>query len=216
MDRLPPASYSQSTRSRTLRRGATTGPYWKKTTAGRCWISTPRGRNHLLQLYQHATRTRGWFSEILTVDDTAALSPEALAEALSEYQSLYGEDAGSAMFEQEMMCSFNAALLGTFYGREMRDVRNEGRILRVSRRSTIAGAHVLGISASATTRRSGGFRAQGAQLVLLDHYAAIRRRPRALPRADREAREAARLDARQRLRPARCQGEGVGQWTNAS
>ena len=65
-------------------------------------------------MYQHATRTRGWFSEILTVEDTAALSHEAIAEALSEYQSLYGLDAGSAMFEQEMMCSFTAALLGTF------------------------------------------------------------------------------------------------------
>ena len=35
------------------------------------------------------------------------------------------------MFEQEMMCSFNAAILGAFYAREMAAVRNEGRIIEI-------------------------------------------------------------------------------------
>ena len=134
------------------------------------WISTPRGRNHLLQLYQHAARTRGWFSEILTVEDTSALSHEAIAEALAEYQSLYGLDAGSAMFEQEMLCSFTAALLGTFYGHEMRDVRNDGRILDVEAEPNreVQTCWDLGVGDDTSIW---WWQSQGAQLVLLDHYA---------------------------------------------
>jgi phage terminase large subunit len=92
------------------------------------WISTPRGRNHLLTTFQHAQRTIGWFAEILTAHDTGALSHQALAEALSEYIALYGEDAGRAMYESELMCSFTASVLGSFYAIEMRHVREEGRI----------------------------------------------------------------------------------------
>jgi hypothetical protein len=146
-------------------------PILEENKGWACWISTPRGRNHLLQLYQHATRTRGWFSEILTVDDTSALSHQAVAEALSEYQSLYGEDAGTAMFQQEMMCSFNAALLGTFYGREMHDVRSEGRILDVEALDdrAVETCWDLGVGDDTSIW---WFQSQGAQLVLLDHYAA--------------------------------------------
>jgi len=37
-------------------------PILEENNGWAAFISTPRGRNHLLQLYQHATRTRGWFS----------------------------------------------------------------------------------------------------------------------------------------------------------
>ena len=52
----------------------------------------PRTQFIIRKLYKYAERTPGWFSEILTAKDTGALSPEALAEALKEYCSLYGED----------------------------------------------------------------------------------------------------------------------------
>src|SRR4029079_9874728 len=135
------------------------------------WLSTPRGRNHLLSLYQHASRTRGWFSEILTIDDTNALSPEAIAETIAEYASLYGVDAGNSMIEQELYCSFNAALLGTFYGREMHDVRSEGRIVECEALPDqyVHTAWDLGVGDDTSIW---WFQAQGAQLVLLDHYAA--------------------------------------------
>jgi hypothetical protein len=146
-------------------------PILEENNGWACWISTPRGRNHLLALFQHAQRTSGWFSEILTIDDTRALTSTQVAEALAEYSSLYGADAGQAMFEQEMLCSFNAALLGTFYGREMGDVRKEGRILDVEAMpdAYVHTAWDLGVGDDTSIW---WFQAQGAQLVLLDHYAA--------------------------------------------
>jgi len=62
------------------------------------FISTPRGRNHLLQLYQHAQRTPGWLAETLPATATAALSDEALAEAQREMIALYGADQGRALY----------------------------------------------------------------------------------------------------------------------
>jgi len=144
-------------------------PILEENNGWAAFISTPRGRNHLLQLYQHATRTRGWFSELLTVDDTAALSPEAIAETVAEYASLYGDDAGRAMVEQELYCSFSAALLGTFYGREMTDVRNEDRIVECDAIGDrmVHTAWDLGVGDDTSIW---WFQSQGAQLVLLDHY----------------------------------------------
>src|SRR3546814_7165243 len=69
-----------------------------------------------------------WFAEISSVHETGALSANQITESLAEYIALYGEDIGTAQFEQEYLCSFNAAILGAFYGREMAKVRAEGRI----------------------------------------------------------------------------------------
>jgi hypothetical protein len=95
------------------------------------FISTPRGRNHCKDMYDMAARSPKWFAEISTIHDTEALTEEQLDESLAEYISLYGEDEGRAFFEQEYLCSFNAAILGAYYAREMLAVRAEGRIAEV-------------------------------------------------------------------------------------
>lgn len=92
------------------------------------FITTPRGRNHAQAMYEMAKNNPRWFAEISSVHDTGALSPEQLEESIAEYVALYGEDIGRAQFEQEYECSFNAAILGAFYAREMVAVRREGRI----------------------------------------------------------------------------------------
>ena len=92
------------------------------------FISTPRGRNHFRDLYEMAEKSPRWFAEALSIHDTQALTPEQIADTQQEYIALYGEDIGRAQFEQEYLVSFNAAILGAFYAREMIAVRNEGRI----------------------------------------------------------------------------------------
>lgn len=95
------------------------------------FITTPRGRNHALAMYDMARNNPRWFAEVSNVHQTGALSPEQLDESVSEYIALYGEDIGRAQFEQEYECSFNAAILGAFYAREMVALRREGRIAEV-------------------------------------------------------------------------------------
>ncbi|MCY1235821.1 hypothetical protein D9M72_484510 [compost metagenome] len=92
------------------------------------FITTPRGRNHAHAMYEMAKKNPRWFAEVSSIHETGALSPTQLADSLAEYIALYGEDIGRAQFEQEYECSFNAAILGAFYAREMVAVRREGRI----------------------------------------------------------------------------------------
>jgi hypothetical protein len=96
------------------------------------FITTPRGRNHAHAMYEMAQKDpENWFAEVSTVADTGALTPVQLKEALAEYCALYGEDLGKAQYEQEYFCSFNAAVMGAFYGGEMARLRTEGRLVEM-------------------------------------------------------------------------------------
>jgi phage terminase large subunit len=95
------------------------------------FITTSRGRNHAKSMLDMARETPGWFSQVLTVDDTKAMSREAVEAQRREYHGIFGEDAGDALIEQEYFCSFEAAILGAYYGKEMVRAEREGRIRSV-------------------------------------------------------------------------------------
>lgn len=101
------------------------------------FIFTPRGRNHGHRLLQMAEKTPGWFAQTLTVDDTrrpdtkngvTTMVPVISARAIAE-------DRASGMAEeivqQEYYCSFDASLVGSYYGKYIEDLRRNGRIMRV-------------------------------------------------------------------------------------
>lgn len=103
-------------------------PMLEENNGFAAFITTPRGRNHAYDMYNMAKKSPRWFAEVSSIHETQALSDEQLEESLNEYVAIYGEDLGRAQFEQEYLCSFNAAILGAFYAREMVQVRKEGRI----------------------------------------------------------------------------------------
>lgn len=92
------------------------------------FITTPRGRNHALKTLEMARKSPDWFAEVSTVNDSQSLSLEIIEQQRKEYIALYGEDAGNSLIEQEFYCSFEAALLGAFYAKEMSAADREGRI----------------------------------------------------------------------------------------
>ncbi len=88
------------------------------------FIGTPKGRNHFYEIWQAAKETPSeWFTLMLRASETGLLPPEEL------------EDARKVMtpeqYEQEYECSFDAAILGAYYGREMQRLEAEGRIRSV-------------------------------------------------------------------------------------
>lgn len=96
------------------------------------FITTPRGRNHAFAMYQMAQKNpRDWFCETSNVTATQAISEELLEQQRREYHMLYGEDAGNALIDQEYFCSFEAAILGAYYGKEMARAEQAGRIASV-------------------------------------------------------------------------------------
>jgi phage terminase large subunit len=103
-------------------------PMLEENNGWAAFISTPRGRNHFKSLLDMAKANPKWFAETLSVHDTGALSADQIEESLREYCALYGEDMGRAQFAQEYEVSFNAAILGAFYAREMHAVRTENRV----------------------------------------------------------------------------------------
>jgi hypothetical protein len=146
-------------------------PILEENNGWALFITTPRGRNHAHALAQYAEHSPYWFYQRLTVHDTQALSAQQLAETKAELMALYGADVGRAQFEQEYECSFNAAILGAFYALEMAQVRAEGRILPVN---AVAGRPVH-VSWDLGTKHDTAlwfFQAVGAQVYILDHYAA--------------------------------------------
>jgi len=92
------------------------------------FITTPRGNNHAKAMYDLAEGNDRWFAEISNIHDTGALTEEQVAEALKEYQALYGIDFGQALWEQEYLCSWSGAMLGAYFGAEMNKAEREGRV----------------------------------------------------------------------------------------
>jgi len=92
------------------------------------FIYTSRGRNHGWSILQHAKHTEGWYAESIPATETAVFSPEQLKEAKRELIELYGEGPGSALYRQEYLCDFDAAVLGAYYSKLMQDAESEGRI----------------------------------------------------------------------------------------
>jgi hypothetical protein len=84
------------------------------------FIGTPKGHNAFWDVYNSATKDKDWYVKTLRADQTDLIGDEELA------------DARKAMtpdqYEQEFLCSFEAAILGAYYGQEMRSVTDQGHI----------------------------------------------------------------------------------------
>jgi phage terminase large subunit len=92
------------------------------------FITTPEGRNHAHATYELARQDSSWFAELQTVEDTKAIPLAAVEQQRAEYHAIYGEDAGDALIQQEFYCSFSAAILGAYWGKELEKAERDGRI----------------------------------------------------------------------------------------
>lgn len=95
-----------------------------RESAGRwAWIfSTPRGRNHLHKVYEQARLPgSGWFADLqtaltvgLTYASTRRPGVEIGPEEMMEEEK--AEGMPQELIEQEYLCSFEAALVGSYWG----------------------------------------------------------------------------------------------------
>lgn len=107
-------------------------PMIRESKGFAAFITTPRGNNHAKTMLDRAKGNDAWFAQVLSAEDTQALSEADLAEALAEYQGLWGIDFGRALFEQEYMCSFAGAMVGAYFGAEMSKAERDGRVMPVA------------------------------------------------------------------------------------
>ena len=103
-------------------------PMIRESKGFAAFITTPRGNNHVKTMLEAARKNPAWFAQVLTAEDTGALSEDDLAEALAEYQALWGIDFGRSLFEQEYLCSFAGAMIGAYFGAEISKAERESRV----------------------------------------------------------------------------------------
>ena len=87
------------------------------------FIGTPMGKNHFFDLYQAAAADSTWHRALYTVADTGVLPEDELASARNTM--------APEQYAQEFECSFESALIGSYYGSYLDTAREEQRITRV-------------------------------------------------------------------------------------
>ena len=92
------------------------------------FISTPLGQNHCKKLYDFAMADPEWFADMVNVHETGLYTPEKIERIRQEKIKTRGEEMGQAIFAQEYLCDWSAAIPGAYYGREVAAIRREGRI----------------------------------------------------------------------------------------
>ena len=88
------------------------------------FLYTPRGRNHGYTLFQMAKYNPSWYCELLTADDTNAITPEAIEEERASGMS-------EELIQQEFFASFDYGMEGSYYTKQLARARQEGRITRL-------------------------------------------------------------------------------------
>lgn len=84
------------------------------------FIGTPKGRNDFAKIYERSRDSTDWFSAILKASTTGILPDGELISARG--------DMTPEQYEQEFECSFDAAIIGAYFGKEMAQAEREGRI----------------------------------------------------------------------------------------
>jgi phage terminase large subunit len=84
------------------------------------FIGTPKGRNFFHQVYEESQQNPDWFSLVLRASETGIVAEAELADARSMMTP--------EQYAQEYECSFDAAILGAYFGKEIADAEAAGRI----------------------------------------------------------------------------------------
>jgi hypothetical protein len=99
-------------------------PVLRENDAWAIFIYTPRGKNHGWDLFKMAEGNPDWYAEVLTIEDTGALT-------MADVEADRREGMDESLVQQEYFCSFSAAALGSYYGALMDAAVKEGRITLV-------------------------------------------------------------------------------------
>ena len=103
--------------------GAVVRPLLTDRKGSATFIGTPKGHNAFWEIYQTAEKNDDWYVKVLRASATGILDKAEL------------EDAAKTMTQdqylQEFECDFESAILGAYYGKEMRQLTDLNRIMNV-------------------------------------------------------------------------------------
>lgn len=126
-------------------------------------MGTPKGRNEFWKVYDDATRDPEWFAISLRADETGILPENELRDAEKRMTP--------EQYAQEYLCSFDAAVLGSYYGKSLDEAQAQGRIcgVPVEKSTPVHTSWDLGIGDSTAIWF---FQAVGREVRVVDFYEA--------------------------------------------
>lgn len=81
------------------------------------FIGTPKGKNHFYQVFRRSQSDESWYNLFLPVTETDVFPTEELAEIKAQMSD--------EEYEQEFLCSFEAAVKGTYYADTLNQMPEE-------------------------------------------------------------------------------------------
>lgn len=93
------------------------------------FIGTPAGRNAFWKLYDRAKDIPGWWRCLLTYEHTGLIPDAEIASMRAEMDD--------SEFRQEMLCDFQAALRGAYFGKILNQAEAEQRIVPIQYDDTL-------------------------------------------------------------------------------
>jgi len=100
--------------------GAVVRPLLTDRKGSATFIGTPKGHNAFWEMYQTAASSPDWYVKVLRASQTGILDQAELDDA--------AKTMTQDQYLQEFECDFESAILGAYFGKEMRALTDGGRI----------------------------------------------------------------------------------------
>ena len=135
------------------------------------FITTPRGKNHAHAMWEGARDDPNWHVEILPATRTGVFDEAQLEREKRELIRENGEAIGTAMFNQEYLCSFESPVIGAIYAGEVSIAQMDGRVAKVpwDKALPVHTAWDLGVGDATAIWFC---QASGTEIRLIDYYEA--------------------------------------------
>jgi hypothetical protein len=125
------------------------------------FIGTPKGRNSFFHISERARQDAEWFYMLLRASESGLISEEELEATRRELTP--------EQFAQELECSFDSAIVGAYWARELAEAERVGRIGEVPYEPLLPvhTAWDLGVGDSTAIWF---FQVSGSEVRVIDHY----------------------------------------------
>jgi len=127
------------------------------------FIGTPKGENTFFEIWQDAQDDDDWFTLMLKANETGIIDKEELNAARRAMTN--------DQYRQEYLCSFQAAIVGAYYGTLMEEAKEDGRVTSVPKEGCldVHTAWDLGIGDSTAIFF---YQTVGKEIRVIDYYEA--------------------------------------------
>lgn len=136
-------------------------PMLADRTGWATFIGTPKGRNEFFEVTERARVSPDWYWAVLRASETKILPTEELEDA--------ARDMTQEQYEQEFECSFDAAIMGAYFGKEMAEAERSGRITKVDYDPALP-VHTVWDLGKGVNMAIWMFQVAGKEIRIIDHH----------------------------------------------